>query len=77
VDGGTLRILVVPAAEVVIDGVSVGSLSLREIALAAGPHTVRVQHPDYLPLNRKVTIQAGAVSELLLDLAEKGVRRTP
>jgi serine/threonine-protein kinase len=77
VDGGTLRILVVPAAEVVIDGASVGSVSLREIALAAGPHTVRVQHPDYLPLNRKVTIQAGAVSELLLDLAEKGVRRNP
>ena len=74
---GTLRLLVVPAAEVVIDGGSLGTVSLREIPLAAGPHTVRVLHPDYQPLNRKVAIQPGAVSELLLDLAEKGIRKNP
>jgi eukaryotic-like serine/threonine-protein kinase len=74
---GTLRLLVVPAAQVVIDGAAVGSVSLREIPLVAGAHTVTVLHPDYKPLNRKVTIQAATVSELLLDLAEKGVRKTP
>jgi serine/threonine-protein kinase len=74
---GTLRILVLPAAEVVIDGTSVGTVSLREIPLPAGAHAVRVLHPDYQPYNRKVTIEPGVVRELILDLAEKGIRKNP
>jgi len=74
---GTLRLLVVPWAEVIVDGASMGTVQLRDVPLMPGVHTVRVLHPDYLPLQRKVTIQAGANVPLVLDLSEKGIRKSP
>jgi serine/threonine-protein kinase len=74
---GTLRLLVVPWAEVIVDGTSLGTVQLRDLPLEPGVHTVRVLHPDYHPLQRKVTIQAGAMVRLVLDLSEKGIRKVP
>jgi predicted Ser/Thr protein kinase len=72
---GILRLLVVPEARVSIDGTSLGAVSRREIALAPGTHTVRFEHPDYQPLQRRVTIREGDTESLVMDLAEKGIRR--
>ena len=74
---GILRLLVVPEAQVSIDGTSLGVVAQRELTLAPGPHTVRVEHPDYQPLQRRVTIREGDTQFLVLDLAEKGIRRQP
>jgi len=74
---GTLSLFVVPEAEVTIDGQSIGAVSKREIPLSVGPHTVRVLHPHYQPLQRKVSILPGAATSLVLDLSEKGIRKQP
>jgi serine/threonine-protein kinase len=71
---GILRITVVPPSEVTVDGRLVGTVSTQAIDLAPGPHTVRVLHPDYKPLQRIVTIPPGGTFDLALDLAEKGIR---
>jgi serine/threonine-protein kinase len=75
VETGTLRLSVHPESEVVLDGTSLGRLSMRDLTLEAGPHTVRVVHPDYEPLQRKVTVRPGAATQLVLDLAEKAIRK--
>ena len=75
-ESGSLSLLVVPASEVILDGESIGVVSLREIPLSAGPHAVRILHPDYEPLQRKLTILAGVTQKLVLDLSEKGIRKT-
>jgi serine/threonine-protein kinase len=72
---GTLTLLIVPEAEVTIDGASLGQVSMREVTLAEGRHEVRVLHPDYEPLQRRLTIRADTASKLVLDLAEKGIRK--
>lgn len=74
-DTGTLSLLVVPEAEVTVDGASLGTLSLRELPLVPGTYVVRILHPDYKPLQRKVTVQAGRTERFVLDLTEKGVRK--
>lgn len=74
---GTLSLLIVPESEVTIDGTSIGWVSKLELPLAAGPHTVRVLHPDYKPLQRKLNILAGVATPLVLDLSEKGIRIQP
>jgi hypothetical protein len=75
VERGALRLVLIPAATVSIDGSPVGVVSDQEIPLAPGPHVVRIEHPDYEPLQRKLTVHAGLVSRLTLELAEKGIRR--
>jgi len=72
---GTLSLVIVPAAEVTVDGESLGLISLREVSLAPGLHVVRILHPDYKPLQRRVTMEPGLTERLVLDLGEKGVRR--
>jgi hypothetical protein len=75
-EAGSLTLLVVPESPVTIDGASIGVVSLREIPLSAGAHVVRVLHPDYEPLQRKLTIRPGLTEKLVLDLSEKGIRKT-
>jgi PEGA domain len=60
-----------------VDGRLVGTVSAQELSLPPGTHTVRVLHPDYKPLQRIVTIGPGAIVDLPLDLAEKGIRVRP
>ena len=74
---GILRLLVVPESRVSLDGTSLGLVSRRELPLSPGTHTVRVEHPDYQPLQRRVTIREGVPESLVIDLAEKGIRRNP
>jgi hypothetical protein len=73
---GSLKLIVSPAAEVTVDGTSLGSISLRELTLAPGRHVVRVLHPDYEPLQRVVSVRAGIETPLVIDLREKGIRKT-
>ncbi len=75
-DRGNLKLIVSPAAEVTVDGVSLGSVSLRELSLTPGRHVVRVVHPEYHPLQRVVTVRAGIEFPLVIDLREKGIRKT-
>ena len=72
---GILRLLVVPESRVSIDGTSLGAVSRRELPLLPGTHTVRVEHPEYQPLQRRVTIREGDTESLVIDLAEKGIKR--
>jgi hypothetical protein len=72
---GMLRLLVVPAAEVTVDGTPLGLVSRRELSLPPGTHTVRIEHPDYQPLQRRVSLRVGVIESLVVDLAEKGIRR--
>jgi hypothetical protein len=69
-------LIVVPDAEVVLDGDPIGVVGRRDIPLAAGSHALQVQHPEYEPLPRRFTIRAGETLTLLLDLQEKGIRKT-
>ena len=72
---GTLQLLVVPEAEVTIDGVSIGPVSMRELSLSEGAHVIRILHPQYEVLQRTVRIRGSEPAKLVLDLAEKGIRR--
>jgi eukaryotic-like serine/threonine-protein kinase len=74
---GWFNLLVVPASEVTIDGRTIGIVSKHALQLPAGAYDVRVDNPDYLPYNRRVTVRSGTTSELVVDLKEKGVRKKP
>jgi serine/threonine protein kinase len=74
-DAGSLRLLIVPPAEVVIDGRSVGEVSRHEMPLPAGRHVVRILHREYEPYQRIINVQPGVAFPLIVDLAEKGIRR--
>jgi hypothetical protein len=71
---GILSLLVVPPANVSIDGNPLGVVSSRQVRLTPGAHTVLVEHAQYRPYPRKIMVQSGATRELVVDLSEKGVR---
>lgn len=68
---GTLRLHVAPWAEVSVDGRPIGTTPLKPLSLPPGAHTVRLQHPDFRPLQKKVNVRAGEVFVLEVDLAEE------
>lgn len=70
---GFLQLVVVPWADVTIDGQRVEAGPTKKIALAPGPHTVRLEHPDYQPLQRRVTIRARETLSLTIDLPEEAI----
>jgi serine/threonine protein kinase len=72
--GGTLALRVVPDAEVLLDGTSIGVVGQRDIPLSGGQHRLEVRHPDYQPLPRFFVIRADQTTPMLLDLQEKGIR---
>ncbi len=72
---GALLVLVTPWADVTVDGVPRGQIPLGPIRLAPGAHTVLLEHPDYQPVRRKVTIRSGETQRLAVDLPSEGVRR--
>jgi hypothetical protein len=74
---GLLSLVIVPQAEVILDGSSLGVLASRQVPVTPGVHVVRVLHPDYEPLQRKITVREAVEAKLVLDLAEKGIRRRP
>jgi serine/threonine-protein kinase len=72
-DEGYLQIVVVPWADVTVDGAAVSTGPLRKIRVSAGPHVVRLVHPDYQPLQRRVTVKTGETVSLTVDLPEEAV----
>jgi serine/threonine-protein kinase len=72
---GFLQVVVVPWAEVYVDGRRMATAPLRTIPLAAGAHVVRLVHPDFQPLQRRIVIVPGRTLSLSVDLPEEGVRR--
>jgi eukaryotic-like serine/threonine-protein kinase len=72
---GRLQIGVRPWAVVRIDERSVGETPLAPVELAPGVYTARLEHPDYQPLVRKVTVRAGETVRLQVDLGQDGVAR--
>jgi hypothetical protein len=40
----------------------------KQLTLGAGPHLVRLVHPDFKPLERRVLIRPGETTDLDLDL---------
>jgi serine/threonine protein kinase len=74
---GFLLLVVSPWADVTIDGVSAGQTPLAKLALAPGPHTVRLTHPEYQPYPRRVVVKSAETTRLTVDLAQDGVRARP
>jgi hypothetical protein len=72
---GFLRLDITPWALVTIDDADVGTTPLRPIPLASGRHSVRLTHPDYQPLQRKLQIRSGETTRLEIDLAWEAVAK--
>lgn len=72
---GTLVLNVKPWAEVTLDGRPAGRSPLRKIPLNPGPHTLVLNHPDFEPFRRVVTIRSEGVLTLTVDLKDEAVRR--
>jgi serine/threonine-protein kinase len=71
---GHLRFGITPWAEVTVDGAPVGQTPLPPLALPPGTYTARLEHPDFRPFLRKVTIQPGRTTPLDVDLRLDGIR---
>ena len=72
---GALLVVARPWADVSVDGVPRGQTPLARIPLPPGAHAVLLNHPDYQPYPRRVTIRPGETFRLTVDLALDGVRR--
>lgn len=72
---GLLQVAVRPWAEVRVDGKVVGTTPLDRISLAPGSHVVVLRHPGFELLTRAVTIRAGEVQKLVVDLSREGTPR--
>jgi len=70
-----LQLLVIPWAELVVDGQSQGRVSLTQVPLDPGDHSLRLEHPGYQPFRRKVSLLPGQTQRLIVDLAEEAVPR--
>ena len=66
---GTLQVRVLPWAEVSIDGRVVGTTPFKPLTLPPGKYTVTLSHPDYRPLKKIVTVPAGGLVRLEVDLS--------
>jgi hypothetical protein len=74
---GMLQIAIQPWAEVVVDGIAVGVTPFGKLPAYAGPHEVVINHPGFEPVTRRVTVGAGQVTKLVVDLSREGIRRSP
>jgi hypothetical protein len=71
---GALKLLIRPWAEVAIDGTPMGTTPLKPLSLTPGAHVVRLSHPDYRPLQRRVTVKPGETTVLQVDLTEEAFK---
>jgi serine/threonine-protein kinase len=74
---GMLQVAVRPWAEVSLDGKLLGSTPLDRVALSAGDHVLRIRHPAFEVLERKVSVRSGETTKLFVDLASEGVAKKP
>jgi predicted Ser/Thr protein kinase len=70
--GGSLRLTVIPFAEVTVDGVAMGAVDSKTIPLGEGAHHLVLVHPDFEPLQRDVNLEPGGALELRVDLTKEG-----
>jgi hypothetical protein len=68
---GFLKLRILPWAEVSVDDRPVGTTPLKPLSLAPGVYTVKLSHPDFRPLQKKVVIRSGDTSVLDVNLAEE------
>jgi hypothetical protein len=66
-----LRLLVEPWADVTVDDKLVGQTPLRALSLPPGVHVVQLSHPDFWPLQRKVTLRPGETLRMEVNLREE------
>ncbi len=66
---GLLQLLVLPWAEVSVDGKVVGTTPFKPVRLEAGKHEVILSNPSYMDLHKKVTILPGQTLKLEVDLS--------
>jgi hypothetical protein len=74
---GQLQLAVKPWAEVSVDEAPVGTTPVKPIELAPGTHLVRLVHPGFRPLIRKVVIEPGETTKLEIDLTWEAVPLPP
>ena len=72
---GSLRVRVVPSAEVVVDGRPSGRASSMEVRLTPGKHLVVFRHPGFEPLRRVVIVRSGETTDLAVDLRDEAIKR--
>ena len=72
---GTVRIRVLPWADVEVDGELKGTTPLRPLTLSAGTHVIRFRHPDFRPLIKRVTIRGDETLTVEVDLARDAFPR--
>jgi serine/threonine-protein kinase len=70
---GMLQLVVKPWAEVRVDDQVVGTTPLSPVRLKPGSHTVRLEHPGFRPLQRKITIEPGKTFRLEIDLKQDAI----
>jgi hypothetical protein len=70
-----VQLVVVPEAELFVDDRSRGRITATQLPLEAGDHTLRLEHPGYLPLRRRVKLLPGQTVRVVVDLAEEAVAR--
>lgn len=69
---GALRVRVQPAAQMLFNGVQVGSGAQGMLRLPAGRHQIRLRSDEH-EFRRMVTIARGAPATLEVDLADEGL----
>ena len=72
---GTVRIRVLPWADVEVDGELKGTTPLRPLALGAGSHILRFRHPDFRPLIKRITVRANEMLTVEVDLGREAFPR--
>ena len=63
-----MQLLVLPWAEVSVDGEVVGTTPFKPVRLEPGDHVVILSNPSYMPLRKKVRILSGQTLKLEVDL---------
>ena len=72
---GTVRVRVLPWAEVEVDGEPKGTTPLRPLTLSAGSHVLRFRHPEFRPLIRRITVRANETLTIEVDLGRDAFPR--
>jgi hypothetical protein len=72
-----LEVSVKPWAEVTLDGKALGTSPVPVLSLPPGPHVLRFVHPEYQPIQRKITLAQGVASRVIVDFELAGVPRVP
>jgi eukaryotic-like serine/threonine-protein kinase len=72
---GTVRLRVLPWADVEVDGERKGTTPLRPFTLPPGPHTLRFVHPDFRPLIKRIIVRADETVAVEVDMEREAFPR--